>query len=346
MRSVFQKNLTVALNALLLVFPMYGAAHAKTANGILVIAHGTSLHDGGGHGGGHPHLSAPNCTPLKPSKWEQAVLDAATRAQSGIETPVEVAFGMWESYCYDQAIERLKIRLARRSDTLGHLTIVPLFISDYSSIIEAQKYIFHLRPNSPLPELGIQPSNYRGPLTYGHAIGYNPLISKVLVDRAKSLLKLASARGFAPQKTELVLAMHGPIEDDANAKWLEMGRAYGKDLKKTLRLTSVRIVSLRDDAEPEVRNRATAELLSYVDGARARGGIALVVPLLLSRGGIEAGIAFRMKGHDVIWTGETLFPDVRMESWLRQQFDTYPGLEESVTGCAQVPVIGRLTGNH
>ena len=320
MRSFLQISLKVTLQVLALTTILTSAAHAKTANGILVIAHGTSLHDGGGHGGGHPHLNAPNCTPLKPSRWEQAVLDATSRAQAGIETPVEVAFGMWESRCYDQAIERLKVRLAERSDTLGHLSIVPLFISDYSSVIEAQKYIFHLRADSPLPEMGIQPSSYRGPLTYGHAIGYNPLISRILVDRAQSLMKIAAARGFTPQKMELVLVMHGPVEDHANVKWLQMGRAYGKDLEKTLRLTSTKIVSLRDDAEPEVRNRATSELLSYVDNARARGRIALVLPLLLSRGGIEAGIASRMKGHDAIWTGATLFPDVRMETWLKQQF--------------------------
>ena len=312
--------LRTTLQAVVLAGMLASTANAKATHGILVIAHGTSLHDGGGHGGGHPHFTAANCTPTQPSKWEQAVLDAATRAQKGITIPVEVAFGMWEAQCYDQAIDRLKERLAKNSDTLGHLTIVPLFVSDYSSVIEAQKYIFHLRADSPLPEMGIQPSSYRGPLTYGRAIGYNPLISKILVDRARSLLKIAAARGFAPRKTELILAMHGPVEDDANIQWLAMGKAYSKDLAQALRPTASHVVSLRDDAEPEVRDRATVKLLSHIEGARSRGRIALVVPLLLSRGGIESGIAHRMRGHDVIWTGETLFPDSRMESWLRQQF--------------------------
>lgn len=310
----------------LVLFISASSALGATANGVLVIAHGTSLHGGGG---GHGHLTAHPCEPEHPSPWEEAVLEATARARLGLKTPVEIAFGMWETECYDRAIDRLRSRLAARSQTLGHLFIVPLFISDFSLVIEAQKFIFHLRPNSPIPELGLKRSNHTGPLTYGRAIGYDSLISEILADRATALLKTAAARGYSLQNTDLVLVMHGPVEDDANREWMKMGNAYVDDLKRRLAFRHASAVSLRDDAAPDVRDRATAELRERVDKASREGGIAIVLPLLLSRGGIEQGIAHRLKGHEAVWSGETLFPDPRMEIWLRHRLEA---AELDVTG--------------
>jgi hypothetical protein len=73
---------------------------------------------------------------------------------------------------------------------------------------------------------------------------------------------------------------------------------------------------VRDDAGPALREAATKDLRSRVERQTAAGRRVLVVPHLLSFGGIEQGIRKRLEGLDYTMTSQALMPDDRIVQWV------------------------------
>lgn len=289
-----------------LVFCLLFSFSTFAGTGILFIAHGTMNH-GGGHG-----LNA-SCTPHHPSEWESFVLSTLNGMKNEISNKFEVAFGMWESHCFDEAIFRLEKRLAAEGDTLDHLLVFPLFISSHSEVIEMQKFIFKKRPDVVIPIPYVRQTKFQGQITYMDALDYDPHISLILANRFHHLVHLAKDQGFSMKNMELVLVMHGPVDEEANGKWMEMGELYNKDIMYLFPVKKSHVLSLRDDAPSETRDRMTAELRGIVTEAKNNGRIALVLPLLISKGGIDSGIVHRLQGLDYIWSGEAILPDTKLK---------------------------------
>lgn len=283
--------------------------------GILFIAHGTMNHsDGGGHN--HLNKEAMACHDTSHKPWEQYVLSTLNSIKGELPYKIEVAFGMWESHCYDEAILRLNSQMQSEGKVLDHILVFPLFISSASSVIEMQRFIFKQRPDRVLNIPSVHQTYFKGKITYMNAIDYNPVVSQILISRIERLKEIAMKNGESEVGAELVLVMHGPVEDDANLEWLKMGALYNQDIKGNIPSGITHVVSLRDDAPVEVRSAATRELRNIVSKAKEKGGIALILPLLIAKGGIEAGILKRLQGLEYIWTGETIFPDTRLKDMI------------------------------
>lgn len=276
-------------------------------SGILFIAHGTMEHTQG-----HQHLSS-SCTPHHYPTWEQYVLSSLQSIKHEIPKNFEVAFGMWESKCFDEAIDRLEQKLISKGSKLDHLIVFPLFISSHSEVIEMQKYIFKKRADRVIPIPGVYQTKFKGNITFMNALDYDPQISIILSNRFHQLVHLAKARGYSSKKMELVLVMHGPVDEKANIEWLKMGELYAKDVSYLFPVAKSHVVSLRDDAPAEVRDQMTKVLRAKIESASANGNISLILPLLISKDGIESGILERMQGLDYVWSGEPLFPDQKLK---------------------------------
>jgi hypothetical protein len=76
---------------------------------------------------------------------------------------------------------------------------------------------------------------------------------------------------------------------------------------------------VRDDAGPERRDAATRELRSLVEAETAAGRRVLIVPHLLSFGGIEQGVRARLEGLPYTMTTQALMPDPRLSTWVLDQ---------------------------
>ena len=300
--------------------------------GVLVLAHGTQM---GGHGGeahnratrtagAHDgHTDDHGTAADSPGRWEAAVLDLIPQLHGLDGVPVEVAFGMWNNMSFQAGIERLKAQVAPRP--LDELIVVPLFISSYSLVMEAQQYMFHQRDTLP-PELEgmpmpIAPVDFDGVIQYLPAIDYHPAVSQIVVSRAHALVEHGAHTHGIPAKAdsmEIILTMHGPVRDADNERWLEMGRRYADEIQDQVGVAAVHVISLRDDAPDPIRSQATADLRAVVEKAHLKQRLPLVLPLLISPGGIEAGILERLDGLDYVWNGEVLLPDPRMADYLSQ----------------------------
>lgn len=87
-------------------------------------------------------------------------------------------------------------------------------------------------------------------------------------------------------------------------------------MAKAERFASIDYLPLRDDAPAPVRDQATRALRSVVDRRIAEGRGVLIVPLLVSFGGIERGLRTRLEGLVYTMPAAALVPGDRLVAWV------------------------------
>ena len=274
------------------------APGAVEAQGILLLA----------HGGG--------------DDWNREVLALAARVDP--VRPVEVAFGMANKRTIQDAVDRLEAR------DVASIVAVPLFISSHSSVMRATEYLLGSRGEAP-PEMeafarmgarrdsGADPGFDRttpvetaAPISVTAALDGHAVVAEILISRA-----LDASR--TPEEEVVVLVAHGPSTEEDNDLWLANMGVLVERMRLRTRFDRIERLTVRDDAADPVRERATAELRAVVEGAVREGRSVLIVPLLLSYGGIEVGIRRRLEGLPYRMADQALLPDERLSEWVLMQ---------------------------
>lgn len=259
--------------------------------------------------------------------WNDEVKKLAAVVDKQI--PVEVAFGMASKRSIQSAIERLEARGVK------DIYAVPLFISSNSSVITSTEYLLALRAEAPkdLAMFARMSHGHGGGEQTSHGNGHgsdfdpttpisnkakirmlpalnaHPLVADILYSRATAL-------SSAPEIEVVVIVAHGPVSDETNKLWLaDMGKLAGQ-VEKRSKFKRIEYLTVRDDAPAPVRDAATAELRAIVSRATTDGSNVLVVPLLLSYGGIEEGIKKRLEGLSYSMSSQALLPDERLIEWV------------------------------
>jgi hypothetical protein len=147
------------------------------------------------------------------------------------------------------------------------------------------------------------------PIRMTAALDSHPLVGAILTSRAQGISK-------EPASEALVLVAHGPSKDEENRLWLDEMRVLAGQVAKALPFRSVDYITVRDDAPAPIRDAATAELRALVSRRAAAPSRVLVVPLLLSFSGIEAGIRKRLEGLEYAMADQGLAPDDRLVEWV------------------------------
>lgn len=261
--------------------------------GILLLAHGAHAH--GGHG---QHAPA--------SVWNRNVEQLARSLDA--QRPTEVAFGMADPVAIQAAVDRL----ARRGIT--RIAVVPLFVSSHSPIIGNSRYILGLQPTlaktTRLRHLDRLSSAAQ--FRFGGAMDAHPLISEILLERALAVTA-------DPSATSVVLIAHGPNDDEENRLWLRDMDAHSRFLRERGRFRDVAVLTHRNDAPAAVKAEARAAFRRRVAEAAGSGAV-VVVPLLLSAGGIEAEVEADLAGLTYRFA-QPLMPHPNIERWVRAQAD-------------------------
>ena len=300
------------ITLLLALIPVAGAGQASVENsasstpkpprpGILLLAHGGAL------------------------EWNEEVRHVTDRVD--LEIPTEVAFGMATRSTMQAAIDRL----VRRHVT--EIIAVPLFVSSHSSVIDSSAYLLGLRAQMPEdlkdfatmdhgeamdhsamhdPDAAVnamKPVSAAVPIRMASALDAHPIVADILEDRAASISK-------DPAHEVVILVAHGPVPEDDNKLWLHDMGILAVRLRSKTHYASIDCLTLRDDADDPVRNAATEQLRQKVEGVTKSGRTALVVPLLLSYGGIEGGLRKRLDGLTYRIPSQALLPDERIVSWV------------------------------
>lgn len=286
--------LLVALSVLL-------APGAVEAQGILLLA----------HGGGED--------------WNRHVFAVADQVDAS--QPVEVAFGMANKRTIQDAVDRLAERGVSR------IVAVPLFVSSHSSVLRATEYLLGSRDDAPpqlesFARMGARRDSTNGtndtgldrttpveatvPISVTSALDSHALVAEILISRAVDVSR-------TPQEEVAVVVAHGPSSADDNARWLDDMEILTETMRRQTRFSRIEYLTVRDDAPEPVKSLATAELRALVEGAVQEGKSVLIVPLLLSYGGIEAGIRRRLEDLPYRMARQALLPDERLSRWILLQ---------------------------
>jgi hypothetical protein len=153
------------------------------------------------------------------------------------------------------------------------------------------------------------------PISMTPALDAHPLVSAIVVSRAATISRDAG-------REAVILVAHGPVDQESNDRWLVNLRRIAGDVQRAGRFASVDALTVRDDAPAPVRDAAAAELRALVE-RRATGARVLIVPVLLSYGGIEAGIRTRLAGLDYTMSTQALAPDDRLVEWVLEMARRY-----------------------
>lgn len=277
---------------------------ATETSGILLLAHGTHVMGGNGHDahGGHTaHLP----TPPKTNPWHDNIADIA-RALNTAKIPTEVAFGMAETPAMQDAVNRLQKRGVAR------IAAIPLFISSHSPIIGNFRYILGLqdKPAHRTALTNIPRVTSTAKFVMCGALDADPLVSEILFDRAKAISK-------DPAKTNVVVIAHGPNDEEDNKLWLRDMEKHAAYLKQK-GFRTAEALTHRNDAPKEVKAAAKAAFRQRVDVA-GRDGETVVVPLLMSAGGIEKEVESDLEGLKFTF-GKPLAPHPNLQRWVEARF--------------------------
>jgi sirohydrochlorin ferrochelatase len=277
-------------------------AAPAAATGVLLLAHG-----------GQP-------------QWNERVTDVARRVND--RQPAEVAFGMASRASLQAAVDKLTAR------GVTEIVAVPLFVSSHSSVITATEYLLGLRNDAPADLALFAKMNHGsdGAAADPHAshaaavdpaspvktparirmtaaFDRHPLIGAIAADRAKSI-------STNPSNEAVILVAHGPVPDDDNRRWLDDMSVLAQQVQAAAPYASVHYLTVRDDAGPAIREAATRELRDNVQSQIAKGRRVLIVPHLMSFGGIEQGLRQRLEGLEYTMTTQALMPDDRIVQWV------------------------------
>jgi sirohydrochlorin cobaltochelatase len=299
--------------ALLLLLLAAAPASAQSASeGILLLAHGGA------------------------ADWNARV--NALAATLDATQPVEVAFGMASRPSIQSAIDRLVARGATS------VVAVPLFISSHSSVVTSTAYLLGLRSEMP-PDLKIfakmnhgshgattatatneheghaatvdegldnlKPVASPSPIRMTDALNRHELVGEILIERAREI-------STVPEQEAVIVVAHGPVPDEDNQKWLADMKVLVDQMDASTAFATIDYLTVRDDAPKPVRDAATEELRTLVTTHERAGRRVLIVPLLLSYGGIEKGIRQRLEGLNYVMATRALMPDSRLADWVRQ----------------------------
>jgi sirohydrochlorin ferrochelatase len=279
-------------------------AQSPAKSGVLLLAHGGS------------------------AQWNERVAEVVKAVDGSM--PTEVAFGMASRASIQSAVDKLAAR------GVTEIVAVPLFVSSHSSVITSTEYLLGLRAEAPkdlaifakmnhashgapaAPDHsahGVPAADPASPVTttlkirMTAALNRHPLIGAIVADRAKSISRM-------PGKEAVILVAHGPVPDEDNRRWLEDMAVLAEQTKASAPYASVDYMTVRDDAGPAMREAATRELREKVQAQLALGRSVLIVPHLMSFGGIEQGVRKRLEGLEYTMTEQALMPDPRIVEWV------------------------------
>ncbi len=263
------------------------------------------------------------------ANWNEEVMKV--RAEVDRVHPAEVAFGMASRKTIQAAVDKLAERGAER------IVAVPLFISSHSSVITSTEYLLGQRAEAPKDLAifakmdhgngghnshgahsahsahstydGTKPIDAKLPVVMTRALDDHPKVAEILTARAKAL-------GSQPESEVVIVVAHGPVSEESNRKWLSDMSSIVERMKGETSFKRIEYLTVRDDAPEPIRSQATAELRAIVEKAKAENAEVLIVPLLLSYGGIEEGVKKRLEGLPYKMSSQGLLPDERLAKWI------------------------------
>lgn len=288
MRTSQYRAAVIAAAASLVVAPV---ALAAQSIGTVVVAHGGD------------------------SVWNSLVREIVVKARTGGPTEVSFLMGPEASRTrFQDVVARLE------SGGASRVVVVPLLVSSHSGHYEQIRWLAGLTDSldpvmhEHLHHGGIERPRTKIPIEVMPALDGSAELAAVLADRALALES-------DPRSHGLVLVGHGPNSAEEYAAWMQHLRVVADSVGRRTGFRDVRVELVREDAPAPVRAEAVRRLRDLVDlQARLTGKPVIVVPILVSRGGIpRSRILADLEGLPVRYAGEPLLPHPAIAAWIERR---------------------------
>ncbi len=251
-------------------------------------------------------------------EWDKDVLDAVEPLKG--RYPIEVAFGMADPATIQDAARKLEAQGVRK------IGVVRLFISG-ESWLERTEQILGLRAGAPE-----RPKDAAADPHAGHAGHHNMDLWRIDTRAAFALTRqgLAEADGMGeilaaragalsrnPRTEDVLILGHGPGDDAENARWLAAIDARADVVRRSRPFRRVAVMTLREDW-PDKRPEAEKKIRTFVESAKAEGGVAIVIPFRLQGFGPYGEV---LEGSNYVSDGHGLIPHPNVTRWIENQIN-------------------------
>lgn len=241
------------------------------------------------------------------NRWNGLVRKAVMAAR--LDVPVQVAFGMGmhdeETRSFQDAVNRLQRK------GIDRLLVIPLLASSHSEVFRQFEYLFRLRSQAEWKD--VEPLRLKVPVVMGKALDDDPLVSDIVLERARRLSR-------KPSEETLVMVAHGPVSDEDATQWLEVMGRISEVVKAEGAFKNVLSALMRDDAPEAIKEEASRKLREAVRKASEKSQV-LVVPLLIASGGVEQKIPKLLSGLSYAYDGQALLPHPKLSQWIARQVE-------------------------
>ncbi len=220
------------------------------------------------------------------------------------EYPTAAAPGMamMSSSHIQQAVDALSSQFG-----VDTIVVIPMEPGDDGSLIHQWQYIFGLREQAPY--LSAPRIKTDAKIIFTKSPQASPLVSTILRDHA---LEVADD----PATARVILVSHGPERVEENPAELAVLEAHARRIRESSEFRDIQVLSLQDDAVPEVRAANKARLREMIAEATAAGREAIIVPMILTRGGFHARLKGDLEGLTYKFADRGLIEHPLFQQWI------------------------------
>jgi sirohydrochlorin ferrochelatase len=243
-----------------------------------------------------------------PRVWTKTVNKTVKSAE--LSYPTRVFFGPGDS-AVQQGILQDDVRDLEDSG-VHTIVVIPLSISPYHQAYRQWKYLLGVDVQAGYNGTPLFPIEKHASIRFAEPLNDSAVVVEILLDRIQEISR-------KPAEESVVIVTPGARDKGDNFQWMQTLQRLCARIKERGSYKSVTAVTLRDDAPSEERQQAMTMFRQNVQAIQQNGDRAIVVPLMLSEGGIEHKISLELRGVAYTYNNKPLLPDTRMSEWIRSQ---------------------------
>lgn len=187
------------------------------------------------------------------------------------------------------------------------VVVVPVEPGDDSSLIGQWKYILGMADEAPY--LTVPRVQTKARLVMTKSPAADPRTATILRDHALEVTK-------DPAKTRVIIVSHGPETVAANPGEIQLLLKHADTIRASSKFTDVQVLSLQDDAIPEVRAANKAVLRAMIIDAKNSGEDVVIVPMILTKGGFHTRLKKDLDGLDYTFADRGLIEHPAFREWI------------------------------
>jgi len=163
-------------------------------------------------------------------------------------------------------------------------------------------------------KMGLKSLNFKSEIILAKPLDAHPLVAEIIFDRISEL-------SVNPKNETILIVAHGPNDEQDNKNWVKTIDNLADQIRtiqseKGNKFKQIFGLTVRDDANPAIYEQAKEQLRTLVSQSGKDGDV-IVIPLLLSQGGVEEGFLKRLEGLNYEWSGKTLLPHPNITKFIQ-----------------------------